>query len=77
MSRRASYHVSPAGKRGWQVKATGATSPLSYPRTQAGAERIARQTAKAHDLGQVVIHRRDGRIREEHTYRQDPYPPKG
>jgi len=77
MARRASYHVSPAGTRGWQVKGSGATLPLSYARTQAAAERIARQTAKADDLGQVVIHRRDGRIREEHTYRQDPYPPKG
>lgn len=29
------------------------------------------------DKGQLIIHRKDGQIQEERTYRPDPFPPPG
>ncbi|NOS76716.1 MAG: DUF2188 domain-containing protein [Nitrospira sp.] len=37
----------------------------------------AKNPAKSKPLGQVIIHRHDGKIQAEHTHGSDPYPPKG
>jgi len=37
----------------------------------------ARKLAKSKPLGQIVIHKSDGKIQTERTYGRDPYPPKG
>lgn len=77
MAKRARYHVVPSQGKGWQVKQEGAARPSSAARTQDRAVSNARSLARRHQLGQVIIHRPDGTIREEHTYHKDPYPPKG
>lgn len=78
MGSRKVYHVVPDTETGsWKVKAEGAQRASSVHRTKAEAERAARELAKNHPLGQVVIHRRDGTIQKEYTYGQDPYPPEG
>jgi len=77
MAKRATYHVVPGKGKGWSVKREGATRASSTAPTQREAERQARELAAGHKLGQTVIHRPDNRIREEHTYGKDPYPPKG
>ena len=33
--------------------------------------------AKKGPLGQIKIHKQDGKIQTEHTYGGDPHPPKG
>lgn len=67
------YHSVPTDG-GWKVESGGRT--ISKHRTQAAAERAAvRAGRKAHDsggLGQAVLHKSNGRIREERTYGDDP-----
>jgi hypothetical protein len=73
MSKRKVFHSSPSVD-GWKVTSGGKT--LSHHRTQGNSEKAAiRAGHKAEDaggLGQAVLHRSDGTIREERTYGKDP-----
>jgi hypothetical protein len=68
-------HVVPHSN-GWAVKGEGNTKASSVHQTQRAAESAARQSA-VRTGSEVLIHGRDGRIRERNTYGQDPFPPKG
>ena len=68
-------HVVPRGE-GWAVRGEGNTRDTSLHRTQAEAERAAREIA-INQKSEVLIHGEDGRIRERNSYGTDPYPPKG
>jgi hypothetical protein len=74
---RVRYRVTPDGDNGWKVKRDGAQRADSIHDNKDDAIERAKELAKSQDLGQVVIHRQDGTIQTEHTYGQDPYPPKG
>jgi Uncharacterized protein conserved in bacteria (DUF2188) len=67
------YHSVPT-KTGWKVESNGRA--LSKHRTQHAAEKAAVKAGhKAQDaggLGQAVLHKSNGRIREERTYGADP-----
>ena len=76
MSERKVVHVVPDGDN-WAVRSEGAGRAASTHKTQDAAIDAATDIAQNARLGQVVIHRPNGTIREEHTYGQDPYPPKG
>lgn len=69
------YHGVPH-ENGWGVKGQGNFQESSVHRTQADAFQQARGLAQKRG-GEVVIHRRDGQIRERNTYGSDPYPPEG
>ena len=69
---RTQYHVTPDGGGGWQVTVAGSGARVAGGRTQSAAELAARAIAKDAEPSQVVIHRPDGRFREEHTYGNDP-----
>ncbi|HUG16216.1 MAG TPA: DUF2188 domain-containing protein [Thermomicrobiales bacterium] len=71
-------HVVPNPKGGWDVKQPSAGRASSHHATQAGAERRAKQIVGNAGGGEVVIHRRDGRIRDADTVApgNDPHPPK-
>lgn len=58
------------------VQREHAARASSLHRTQAEAIQAGRQIAHAEHT-ELVIHGRDGRIREKDSHRQDPYPPKG
>lgn len=73
MSKR--IHVVPHGT-GWATRREGAARVGSTHETQASATAAARGTA-GRERGEVIIHRRDGRIRDSNSYGSDPYPPKG
>lgn len=77
MAIRKTYHVAPNRDGGWNVKSENASRASSSYDTKADAVDRAKELAKAQPLGQVVIHGQDGRIQTEHTYGQDPYPPRG
>ncbi len=70
------YHITQRPDGNWQYKeihnarATGVTS------TQAQAFEKARAVA-INQGAEVVIHGKDGRIREKSSYGNDPFPPKG
>ena len=68
-------HVVPR-EEGWAVRGEGNTRDTSLHRTQAEAERAAREIA-INQKSEVLIHGEDGRIRERNSYGNDPYPPKG
>lgn len=76
MSDRKVYHVT-KGDNGWAVKKEGSSRASSIAPTQELAINKARDLAVNSGLGQVKIHGVNGKIREEHTYGDDPYPPKG
>ena len=68
-------HVVPR-EEGWAVRGEGNTRDTSLHRTQAEAERAAREIA-INQKSEVLIHGEDGRIRERNSYGNNPYPPKG
>lgn len=76
MSKRAkSQHVVPRDGE-WAVRGEGNSRDTRRFQTQGEAIEAAKEIAK-NKKAEVLIHRRDGRIRERNTYGRDPFPPKG
>lgn len=67
-------HVVPH-KDGWATKTEGATRAGAVVDTQRAAIDRAREQAKREHV-EVVIHRKDGTIRDSDSYGNDPNPPK-
>jgi uncharacterized protein YdaT len=61
---------------GWAVTGAGNSRATVIVPTQREAIERAKPIA-GNQGGDVVIHGRDGRIRERNSYGNDPYPPKG
>lgn len=66
-------HVVPH-KDGWATKKEGASRAGTVTDTQKQAIDRAREQAKREHV-EVVIHRRDGKIRDSDSYGNDPRPP--
>lgn len=72
---RKQHHVVPhAG--GWAVKSAGSARANSVHRTQADAIDVARQISR-NQRSELLIHGRNGRIRESDSHGGDPHPPHG
>ena len=67
-------HVVPRND-GWAVRTEGRSRATSVHPSQREAIEAARKLAKQH-AAQLVIHGRDGRIRNRDSYGNDPFPPK-
>lgn len=67
-------HVIPHGKS-WATKTEGATRVGTVAGTQREAIERAREQAQRERV-EVVIHRRDGSIRDSDSYGRDPNPPR-
>ena len=76
MSKRQVFHVTP-DQGDWKVKREGAERASKTFEKKEAAVNYGREKAKNQDLGQVIIHKKDGTIQTEHTYGKDPCPPKG
>ncbi len=78
MAKKTNRHVVPNPNGGWDVKRAGAQRASSHHRTQAEAERRAKQIVGRAGGGEAVIHGTDGRVRDSDTVRpgKDPNPPK-
>lgn len=74
MSKGKNQHVVPT-KNGWAVKPEGGAKASVIKSTQAKAIDEAIKIAK-NQKSEVVIHGRDGRIRDKDSYGNDPNPPK-
>lgn len=61
---------------GWAIKGAGSTRATRVFPTQREAIQAARQIARRQG-SELVIHGRDGKIREKNTYGRDPFPPNG
>lgn len=68
-------HVVPH-KNGWAVKGAKNIKATSIHRTQEEARKAARDIA-INQKSELLIHRPDGRIRNKHSYGNDPFPPRG
>jgi hypothetical protein len=70
-------YVVPSPSGGWNVKKPGQKTPESHHRTQASAERAAKEALRKVG-GEVRIQGRDGRFRDSDTVppARDPTPPK-
>ena len=75
MPKKNSIHIVPSEK-GWDVKRQGASRASRVTRTKDEAVKVGRDMAQK-ESGQLIIHKKDGKIQEERTYRKDPFPPKG
>ena len=72
---RKNQHVVPTKDRKWGVKGEGNQRLTKKTNTQQEAINAAREIAK-NQGSEVVIHRRDGIIRDKDSYGHDPHPPK-
>lgn len=68
-------HVVPH-KNGWAVKGAGNERATSVHETQAKAQENARAIAR-NQGSELLIHGRNGQIRERDSFGNDPFPPKG
>ena len=69
-------HVIPASSGDkWTVKKTGSERALKTFEKQSDAVDWARSHVKE-NRSEVVIHRKDGTIREKHSYGNDAHPPR-
>lgn len=68
-------HVVPHGDK-WAVRGAGNSRSTSVHDTQAAAVSEAREIAR-NQRSELLIHGRNGQIRDRDSYGNDPYPPKG
>jgi hypothetical protein len=68
-------HVVPH-EGGWAVKGAGNSRATSVHETQAQAIEAARNIARNQE-SELLIHGRNGQIRERDSFGNDPFPPKG
>jgi len=61
---------------GWAVRGEGNTRDTSLHQTQEQARQAARDIA-INQRSEVVIHNRQGQIRDKDSYGNDPNPPTG
>jgi hypothetical protein len=73
MSRKSSLHVVPR-EGGWSVKSAGRQQPVSNHRTQRDAIETGRDIAIRQQT-ELVIHGKNGRIRDSDSFGNDPNPP--
>lgn len=73
MARTTNIHVVPRND-GWIVRKEGTSQPTSVHLTQRDAIGAARKIAR-NQKGELVIHGRDGRVRDRNNYGADPMPP--
>lgn len=61
---------------GWAVRGEKNSKDTSHHATQEDARQAARQIA-INQKSEVLVHGRNGKIREKDSYGNDPFPPKG
>jgi uncharacterized protein YdaT len=72
---RKNQHVIPHNGQ-WAIRGEGSTRHTVVFKTQGDAIRRARELARS-QRSELVIHGRDGRIREKSSYGHEPLPPRG
>ncbi|MCD7976686.1 MAG: DUF2188 domain-containing protein [Tannerellaceae bacterium] len=68
-------HVVP-NNGAWSVKGTGNSRNTKTFETQREAIDFGRNIARTQEA-ELLIHNKQGRIRQKNSYGNDPYPPKG
>lgn len=68
-------HIVPH-KSGWAVKSAGGERASSVHPTQSAAIERGRETAR-NQKSELLVHGRNGQIRQRDSYGNDDFPPKG
>lgn len=68
-------HIVPHAN-GWAVQGAGNSRATAVHNTQAAAIQQGRQIAQ-NNRSELLIHGRNGQIRERDSFGNDPHPPKG
>lgn len=71
-----SYHVIARSNGEWSVKKTGAERASGIFPTKKDAVTNARRLVIKSGGGELIIHEKDGRIKERDSYGNDPKPPR-
>ena len=74
MAKARNIHVVPRND-GWAIRKEGTSRATSVHETQRDAVEAGREIAR-NQSSELVIHGRDGRIRERDSYGADPLPPR-
>jgi hypothetical protein len=74
MAKRRNQHVVPKDGN-WAVRGSGSSRATRVYKTQRDAITVAREIAR-NQKSELIIHGRDGRIREKNSYGNDPFPPR-
>ncbi len=74
---RANYHVTKRDDHQWQGKREDATRASVVGDTKDAVKQRTIEIAKNVGHSSVRTHGADGKIQEERTYGDDPFPPKG
>jgi len=72
----ANQHVTPHPDGGYQVIAEGASRATRRFPTQKEAIAAGREIAKKQQV-ELIIHNKEGQIRDKDSYGNDPFPPRG
>jgi hypothetical protein len=75
MPKKGDVHVVPSEK-GWRVEIEGTGGSRSTHKTQSEAAQTARRIARQNKT-ELLIHGRDGKVRDRSTYGHDPRRTKG
>lgn len=68
-------HITPKGKK-WAVKTAKSEKAYRVVSTQKEAIDIGKQVA-SNNKSELLIHGKNGKIRDKNSYGNDNYPPKG
>lgn len=68
-------HVTPHPEGGWQVKSAGAQRAAAKTSTQKDAITMGRKMAQNRGV-ELVIHGKNGQIRDKDSHGHDPFPPR-
>jgi hypothetical protein len=71
MPNQGDVHVVRGKSGGWQVRVEGKTRAQSIHNTQSDAAQVGKEIARR-NKSELLIHGRDGRIRDRSTFGQDP-----
>ena len=69
-------HVTLRPDGNWQVKGAGNTKSTAVTGTQYEAIKIAKNIA-VNQQSELLIHGRNGQIRDKRSFGNDPFPPRG
>lgn len=69
-------HVTKRSDGNWQAKGEGASRASFVTTTQSEAIKLGRRICSNQE-SELIVHRRDGRIRARDSHGHDPFPPRG
>ncbi|MCH7950129.1 MAG: DUF2188 domain-containing protein [Candidatus Dadabacteria bacterium] len=78
MPKRNKYHLTFNSKQdNWGLKKEGSQRPTKAFKTKGEGLKLSREFVREREPSQLIVHKKDGTIQTEHTYKNDPKKYKG